>query len=266
MKRIKLAKTILKTLTKDRIRYPGKLFADMSTTISRCGILLILYWYVFKLNNGAINGTTFLFVSWSIFLYFSLSLLRLRDITRLIMQDIQTGNIEILLSKPISYLSYRVWWQIGSTLYSFVIISILATVALFLIVGFPPTMLAILFVPTLFITFILSIILSLLIYIIIGLLSFWIEDVIPVLWMVDKSIMILGGSYLPIAFFPDLMKKIALYSPLGASQFVTHTVGIEWQTTWYKLLTIQSLWILILGFVIYLMFKKAVKKVSINGG
>ncbi|MFH1232474.1 MAG: hypothetical protein V1651_01245 [Patescibacteria group bacterium] len=257
---------ILKTLIKDSFQYPDKLIVDIIIIFARCGILLALYWYVFKLNNGIINGTTFLFASWSIFLYFAFSILKLRDISRAIMRDVQTGNVEMLFSKPISYLSYRMWWQIGSGIYSFTVITLFAVVALIFIIGLPPTMTIGIFIPTLILTFLCGAILSLFLYTIVGLLSFWIEDINPVFWIVDKMIMILGGSYLPIALFPTFMYKIALYSPFGASQFVTHTVYKTWQTNWYQLISIQLFWIIFSSLIIYFMFEKAKKKVSVNGG
>jgi ABC-2 type transport system permease protein len=234
--------------------------------MARCGVILILYWYVFKLKGGLINGTTFLLAAWSILFYFSFSVLRLRDISREIMRDVQTGNVEVLFSKPISYLSYRMWWQIGSGLYSFVVITLLAVVALIFIIGLPPTMTIGIFIPTLILTFLCGVILSLFLYTIIGLLSFWIEDINPIFWMVDKAVMILGGSYLPIALFPEFIFKMAIYSPFGSSQFVTHTVYKTWQTNWYQLVGIQLFWIILLGLIIYFRFNKAKQKVSVNGG
>ncbi len=239
MKGIRLAKKIIKTLIKDCLHYPSRLIIDTFGVIARCGVLLILYWYIFKINNGVISGTTFVFAAWSIFFYFSFSVLRLRDISRLMMQDIQSGNVEVLFSKPISYLFYRIWWQIGSGLYSFVVITTLAVIALGFIIGFPETMTIGIFIPTLILTFVCASILSLLLYSVVGLLSFWIEDINPVFWIVDKAVMILGGSYLPVALFPAFMYKIALYSPFGAAQFVTHTVYESWQNNWYQLVGIQ---------------------------
>ena len=266
MKEIRLATKILKTLVKDRIQYPDRLVVDTIGVIARCGILLILYWYVFKLSNGVINGTTFLFAAWSIFFYFSFSVLRLRDISKEIMRDIQTGNVEVLFSKPISYLSYRMWWQVGSGIYSFIVITLLAVVALVFIIGLPPTMTISIFIPTLILTFFCGAILSLFLYTIVGLLSFWIEDINPVFWIVDKAVMILGGSYLPVALFPSFMYKIALWSPFGASQFVTHTIYESWQTNWYELVGIQLFWIILFGLIVYFMFERAKQKVSVNGG
>jgi len=265
-KKIRLINKILKTLIKDSFQYPHRLVIDTFTVIARCGVLLVLYWFVFKLNNGIINGTTFVFTAWSIFFYFSFSTLRLHEVSKWMMDDVRTGNIEMLFSKPISYLFYRMWWQIGMGLYSFFIVTILATIVLIFIVGLPQTMMIGIFIPTFVLTFVCAIILTLFLYSIVGLLAFWIEDINPVFWIVDKAVMILGGSYLPIALFPVFMYKIALYSPFGASKFITHTVYDSWQVDWYKLVGIQLLWIILLGLIVYFMFKKAQKKVSVNGG
>ena len=143
---------------------------------------------------------------------------------------------------------------------------LLAGAALFFIVGLPQTMLIGIFIPTLLVTLICGIILTVLLYSMVGLLAFWIEDITPVFWITNKTVMILGGSYLPVALFPPLMKKIALYTPFGASQFVTHTVYESWQTNWYQLVGIQIFWILVCGCIVYVMFKKARQKVSVNGG
>lgn len=266
MKELRLAKKVIKTLVKDRMNYPVRLVADTLSNIARCGVLLLLYYYVFNLKGGLINNITFTVAAWSIFLYFSFMNLRLRSIARLIMADVQSGNVEILLNKPISYLLYRSWWQIGAGLYTFLFISTLGSVVLYFTIGLPETMKIAIFLPTLLLTLLLACILSLLIYMIIGLLSFWVTDINPIFWIVDKMVMILGGSYLPVALFPDFLYKISIYSPFGASQFMTHSVYESWEAGWYWLILIQVFWIIVLGIFTSIMFLKVKKKVSINGG
>ena len=266
MSEIRLANKVIRTLIKDRIHYPGRLITDTSALIARCGVLLVLYWYVFQLNGGIVNGTPYVVVAWSMFFYFAFSVFHLRQIARTIMQDVQSGNVEVLFNKPISYLAYRIWWQIGSGLYPFLVATVIGSIALWLIVGFPATMTIGIFLPTMLLVFIGASALSLVLYSIVGLLAFWIEEINPVFWIVDKAVMILGGSYLPVALFPDFMYKLALYSPFGASQFVTHTVYESWQNNWYVLIGIQVFWILVLSLIMFVMFKKAREKVSVNGG
>ena len=63
MRAIRLGNKILKTLVRDRIYYPGRLIVDTVGIVARCGVLLVLYWYVFHLNNGVINNTVFTVVA-----------------------------------------------------------------------------------------------------------------------------------------------------------------------------------------------------------
>lgn len=266
MKAIRLAYKIVKTLVRDTVYYPGRLLVDTIATIARCGVLLVLYWYVFRLNGGTVNNTTFIIVAWSMFFYFAFSVFRLRDISGAIMRDVQSGNVEVLFSKPISYLSYRMWWQVGAGLYSFLVISFLGTIILAAIVGIPATMAKTIFIPTIMTVVVFGAFLSLALYSVVGLLAFWIEDVSPIFWVVDKAVMILGGSYLPVALFPDFMYKAALYSPFGASQFITHTVYEAWKTEWAIKIGMQAFWVLTCAIIVFILFERAKKKISVNGG
>lgn len=266
MKEIRFANKLIRILVKDRMHYPGRLLVDTVSLIARCGILLILYWYVFKLNGGLVNGVTYNIVAWSMFFYFAFSTLRLRDISRSIMRDVQSGNIEVFLNRPVSYLSFKAWWQIGSGIYSFLLVTILGSIGLSFIIGIPQTMTIGIFLPTLLLVFLGASILTLLVYALVGVLAFWIEDIDPVYWIVDKTVMILGGSYLPIALFPTFLYKISLYSPFGASQFITHTVNESWKSDWYVLILTQLFWIFISGTVLCFLYSKAKNKLSVNGG
>ncbi|MFA5750810.1 MAG: ABC-2 family transporter protein [Candidatus Paceibacterota bacterium] len=266
MKTLRLGSKIIGTLVKDRIYYPNQSFAEIIGIFSRCVVLLLLYWYVYKINDGTINGTTFTPVAWSMFFYFILLVLNLRKVANEIMQDVVSGKVETLFSKPVSYLFYRSFWQIGIGIYSFVLITILGGITLYFLVGLPDIMYQVMFLPTLLGTLVLGSILCLLVYIAVGLLAFWMEDINPVFWLIDKAVMILGGSYLPVALFPELMYKIAIYSPFGALYFITHTVYDSWEIDWLFKMGMQLAWIGIMSLIVFFLFKKARKKVSVNGG
>ncbi|MBP7133878.1 ABC-2 family transporter protein [Patescibacteria group bacterium] len=266
MKELRLGVKIIKTLVKDQALYSSRLLVELFTLTARCVVLLLLYHYVFLLKGGGVGGVTYPMVAWSLFFYFAFSTFRLREVSKTIMRDVQSGAVEMLFNKPISYLRYRVWWQIGFGIYPFLITTAAGSLLLAGAVGIPPTMKIGIFIPTLFLILLGSSILALSIYLIVGLLSFWIEDINPVFCMVDKAVMILGGSYLPVALFPPFLYKLALYSPFGASQFVTHTAYPTWQLEWAKLLGIQAIWSVVLIGIVGILFARAREKLSVNGG
>ena len=90
--------------------------AEFVVLFMRFGVPVILYSYVFRLNGGSVNGLTLQAAVWSMFFYFPLLALRLREIPRNIERDIRTGNMEMFINKPINYIFYKILEQVGTGL------------------------------------------------------------------------------------------------------------------------------------------------------
>jgi ABC-2 type transport system permease protein len=266
MRELRLGCKIVSTLLKNSLQYPGRLLLDIVAMLSWCGVCLLLYRYVFTLNGGTIKGTTFDVVAWSMFLYFAFSTLRLRSLTKTITQDVISGNVEMLFNKPVSYLVYRFWWQIGEGMLSFLVIAPISVLVMVALLGVPTTMANWFFLATLPIAMLGSALLSLMFYGIFGVIAFWMTDPAPIQWIADKFVMVLAGSYLPVAFFPKIMYVLARFSPFGGTLILSQMPYTTWKTDAWMLLSVQYLWILILGTVLVVMFRIAKQRVSINGG
>lgn len=266
MKQLRLANKLLQMLVRDRAQSGGQLFFDLVILMARFGVLMLIYEYVFNVKSATLAGVSFQEVAWSMMFYFAFSNFKLRGVTDNIMTDVKSGQIELMLTKPVSYLFQKMWWRIGWGAYSFVTGLIIGVIALSYYVDIPQQMLSLSFVVSWLIVMLNSIVLSLILYAIVGLCAFWMEDTTPLFWMIDKSNMILGGSYLPIALFPTLMYKIALWSPFGAAQFLSHTAMSSWQTEWLVKMSLQIGWIAILGLLLRWQYGCARRKLSINGG
>lgn len=265
MKKNRFFLTVIKIFMKNQIQNRSYILLDVFNMVSRCLILFFLYDYVFKLNGGSINGISYETTLWSMFIYFCLMTFNLRRINSVIMEDVKSGNIEMFINKPVNYILLSFYKVVGQGLYSFVVISILGCIAMTIFVGVPVFNLTI-FIPTLIIAIIFGQILCLILYSIIGLLSFFMQDVRPIYWIVDKLVMILGGSYLPIAMFPEFMKFIAYISPFGAINFASSTVYESWNSEFLIRIFLQFVWIIIFGLLLNYVFNKARQKAMINGG
>ena len=265
MKKIKFPLTVIKIFMKNQIQNKTFLFLDMFNMFSRCLVVFLLYGYVFKINNGTINNVDYVTTLWSMFIYFCIMILNIRKLDRIIMNDVKSGNVEMFINKPTNYVKLSFYKVLGQGIYSFTIITIIGSIIMFLLVGFPKLNL-LLFIPTLLITFILGIILALFIYAIIGLLSFFMQDVRPIHWIVDKFVMVLGGSYLPVALFPPVLKFLAFISPFGAINFATSTVYDTWNNEFITRILLQIIWIIVFGILLNCIYKKARQKAMINGG
>ena len=223
MKKIRFAGTVIKIFMKNQMQDKTNIILDAINMIARCLIVFLLYAYIFEVNGGYVNGVDYPTTMWSMFIYFCLMILNVRRLDYLIMNDVKSGNVELFMNKPTNYLTLSFFKVIGQGLFSFLFISLVGALGMILFVGVPDLNLAI-FIPTFILTLLLGQILGLITYAIIGLLAFFIQDVRPVHWIVDKLIMMLGGSYLPISMFPGFMKVIAFVSPFGAINFASSTV------------------------------------------
>lgn len=265
MKNNNFALKVIKIFMKNQMQNKTYILLDIFNMVSRCLIVFLLYGYVFKISAGSLNGADYITTLWSMFIYFCIMNLHLRKIDNLIMNDVKSGNVEIFLNKPVNYVILTFYKVIGQGIYSFVVISVIGCIVMGLFVGFPQLNLLI-FIPTFIITLFLGCFLGLIMYSIIGLLAFFIQDVRPIHWIVDKFVMVLGGSYLPVSLFPPTMKFLAFVSPFGAINFTSSTVYSSWNYEFAIRILIQFIWIVVFGFILVYVYKKAREKAMINGG
>lgn len=265
MKKIKLPLTIVKIFMKNQMQNKTYILLDIFNMISRCLIVFLLYAYVFKISGGSINGVDYVTTLWSMFIYFCIMTFNIRKIDQLIMNDVRSGNVEMFLNKPVNYVVLTFYKVLGQGIWSFALVSIIGSICMILFVGMPKLNLLIV-APTFIITFILGTLLALIMYSIIGLTAFFIQDARPIHWIVDKFVMVLGGSYLPVALFPPFMKFLAFISPFGAINFTSSVVYSSWLNEFVIRILLQIIWIIVFGLLLIYVYKKAREKAMINGG
>jgi ABC-2 type transport system permease protein len=104
-------------------------------------------------------------------------------------------------------------------------------------------------------------------YLGIGLLAFWIQDVAPVYWVWQKLMFVLGGLMLPLELYPAFVQRAALFTPFPSllaapASFVlgTHLV------TPGALAGRLAIWSVATALGVSWIFRRAVSRVTINGG
>lgn len=265
MGKIRFAFTVINIFMKNQMQDRTNTLLDLFHIVSRCLIVFLLYAHIFQLNGGSMNGVNYATTMWSMFIYFCVMILNIRRLDRIIMLEVKSGNVEILLNKPVNYILLSFYKVIGQGIYSFLLIGVIGIAVMTWFVGVPELELPV-FIPTFAMTLFLGQVLGLMIYAVIGLLAFFIQDVRPVHWIVDKLIMILGGSYLPISMFPGFMKVIAFASPFGAVNFASSTVYETWYAEFPARIGLQVFWIIIFGLLLRFVYEKSREKMMVNGG
>lgn len=243
-----------------------KLFFQMFNHVVFMIFVFFLYKNIYLISPGISNRIPLSNAIWSMSMYFVVFWLGLRELQKTFRKDILSGDVEVYLLRPMHYVWQKVIQQLGAGILPFTFALTTSFIISFLLVGFPVINTGpIIFIVLIIIIFILSQILTAIIYIIAGLSAFWLQDSEPVYFIVSKLIMIFGGAWVPVAFFPHPLQVFAEYSPFGASLALSFSMYPNFSERFSFWVGINLFWIILLGILAYFLSKSAYKRLSVNG-
>lgn len=239
---------------------------------TRLVLLLILicifhqFWQIVKDGNSAtaqINPVDFI---WYLMIGALLQYSRPEGLHYQIEQEIKTGNIAYKMLRPISVISIYFFSGLGSFLFRLPLLFIVSALFLLVLKGgeLPQTFDA---VPVIFLLLLLSGIFISLCTVFIGLSTLWLQDSLPLFWILQKAEYILGGLFFPITLYPQWLQEIALATPFGwigygVSRLIyDYTPQAAFETGIHILF-----WIIILLIFNHISYTFLRKRIAINGG
>jgi ABC-2 type transport system permease protein len=172
----------------------------------------------------------------------------------------------MLVNKPIGYITYKSSMHFGYNILNGVVTLAGLLLILNFFVGAPAFTPTPIWMVEVAILTVFGLALAYLQYIIVGLTAFWLNNATPAYWILDKAILILVGSYMPVALFPTFMQYIAKFSPFGASMFSTYIFYPNFAQEAPTLIAIQIGWLLVTFLLVKFIYAAAEKKLTINGG
>lgn len=180
-------------------------------------------------------------------------------------QDLRTGRLAYLLTRPVSYLGAKIAEGMGILLVQMSVLGIVAFVFTWLWTGGCPCTPGIFFAALLI--GVAAGILALIIQTIIGLSAFWLQEVGPVQWIVQKLLFVLGGLFLPLAAYPLWLQHIAAWTPfpalLGGRSALIMSTEIE-PIFWIALSLL--FWTIVCTWLMNVLYQRGLKVVAIEGG
>ena len=226
---------------------------------------LYLYKYVYGLLPNLQFKLPFPNAIWSMAVYFMVFWLGVRNIERYFRRDIQSGNIEMYMLRPVGYIWQKIFVLLGNGLIPFISASFLSIVISYLVVGLPVVDTSLLFwLPGVFLILILSQILTCLLFVLAGLTGFWLDNSEPVHFLISKLIMIFGGAWVPVAFFPKTLQTFAELSPFGGSMAISFAMYPNFSEHFPLLILNVIFWIIVCFILVWIVSHKAFEKLAIN--
>ncbi len=237
--------------------------AFLCTIVTLYGLFTV---YGSSISTGSVNDMGLAAVLWSLSMYSIYWGVGSRYIFRDISDDVKDGSIELRLVKPVHYLVWRVAHRLGRQIPMFGQQILVNSVFLMLYIGFPDIVVTPEWVMTVLGLFIVGITISLALYVAVGLCAFWIDNPLPVMWIVEKFVMIIGGAFVPIALFPSVLKSVVEWSPFGAMLAFSQAFTPNFLEHAPRLFASQLLWLLVMYGLVAIMWHMALRRVAINGG
>jgi len=248
---------------KEQTRYffSDSLIASFATLIHVCIVLL------FYQATGA--SSFFATFTWAMLVWYIIMTQLIKgvqsDLVDKVSSDIQTGELATRMNKPYHYTLGLLATHLG-----FCMTHILSVLVFLIPLGLaiggaaPISLLGII---ALLIAATLSLILDFWLSLGIGMLALWTEDAKPYRWLYSKFVFILGGVIFPLEIFPKGLQAVAKVLPPAFMIYYPARLFIDFSWSLFATTMIGLIAWTIVGIVISLaIYKRGIRKVSINGG
>ncbi len=191
--------------------------------------------------------------------------LSLPQLTRLIDQEVRSGQLAYLLGRPCSYVFYHYAQYLGGRLVRLVINAAVAFIVAMLFVGPPPfSWMGLLVWP---LVVFLAISIDFAVYFSIGLLAFWTEETTPFFLIVNRLALVLGGVLAPLEVLPQPIRGLAQVLPFSAVLYGPARTLVHFELDHFIGLLVQQFITLAIGsLVLFVLYRIATRRVNINGG
>lgn len=183
-------------------------------------------------------------------------------LTATVSRDIESGDLSMMLVKPISYFKFMMIREIGRDGFA----TVISTISQLIIIVFfldritfntDPLYLALIAV-MMFLAFVSELLLSYLI----GLISFWTDEVDGIYLTIERLKKFFSGGYFPLSLLPAALLQTSYFLPFAYSYFVPTLLYLKKISLDVALqgLVVQVVWIGILYYIVAITWKRGIKK------
>ncbi len=234
-------------------------------------IKLIIIYFIWKFvfaNNAVISNYTFTdMVTYYILLKIFESAITPVGITAYeVWTDINQGNLNLFLSRPICYPFYLFFTKIGYFIWGLVS----GFVFLFLAKFFLPFELELNVVRIFYSiqSLFFGLIIMFTLFFCVGALTFWVENILTLRDNLWNVIRILSGQIFPIALFPGVLRSFASALPFQYIYYVPISVfqGKFSGALLTEMLVSQSIWVCVMVLLSMMLWRTGTKRYAAQGG
>ncbi len=235
-------------------------------------VYLLFVYYLWKAifesaKSPVVNGMTF--QETMIYLVFASALFQAMEmwIAWNMGDDIKTGRIVLDLLKPMKYRNLCFFNGAGNLIIKMFVTCLPTAIIVYIITGgaIPLGINLVWF----FISVCMSVMINYYINFMVGVVCMYTESIWGINIMKEVIVGILSGVTVPLAFFPEVLRNVAMVLPFQAicNSPMQLLLNVDYgAVAILKILGLQLFWMLILNIVSEWFFNISVKKITVNGG
>ena len=190
------------------------------------------------------------------------------SIEQTVADEIKSGQLSTVLTKPINYLMYRLLCKSGDVVIHFVTMT-LAVAALFLVAIRDFSLLpGVTAIAAVLCTAVAGMLINTLIGFSFALTAFWMDHVDVMFISKRLVISFVSGVWIPISFFPEVLRNALDFLPFSWLQYFSVSIflGKVGDREIVYGLAIQAFWIVALFLLSSLMWRRGMKRYTSTGG
>jgi ABC-2 type transport system permease protein len=257
----------LKKAFQTRYVYRSAVLISFSGAMFQMIIQICIWSTLFRSGSGFATNVTFQDMINFIIINQIIMSLTQSKIGSVMSEKIREGTIALDFVRPVTMKYGIIAGQLGENLFNLTFNTIPLCICAIVFLGFKlpedPYYL-ILF----FISFIYGIIIIYTIHYILGLLAFWLESPWYIPFFVRACLLLFGGTFTPIWFYPAFLARLCRFLPFSYISFEPINIYLEKisKKEGIAVLLIQFAWIVVLTFIEKAIWSSAQKKIVIQGG
>ncbi len=181
-----------------------------------------------------------------------------------IQETIRRGDVVYRLGHPASFVAAEFAAAVGRLAVRAPFLGLTAFVCAFVFTGTMPRLTTLILVVPF--GFAASALLAAL-YVGIGLLAFWLQEIAPVYWVFQKLTFVLGGLMLPLDVYPTFIQRAAAFTPFPPLLAMPASFVLGTSLVTPAALSVRlAFWAGVTACGLSWLFRRAISKVTINGG
>lgn len=253
-----------------RITLRNQLAYAVDFVVRSLFLLLILYvflqlWQTTFLGEGTstIAGYSFKQMMWYLIVTESMTIAS-PSLCSKVEEEVKSGDVGFKLTRPVSYIAFHYVEYMSELAVRFGVNAVLGTALGLAVLGPPQLGPNLLWFPLVALA---GFTVNFLLNMGLALCAFWVEETRGLEFVYNKLLFTIGGMLMPLELFPEALQRVCHWLPFQTVLYMPAKTAVAFDAgALPSMLSVQALWITVLGVLVTLIYRRGVTKLHVNGG